>query len=113
MYALSAADPRDGELQKLKTASMMKSAPKLEWGSIVLPGRGGGCERLQFSPAEMWDKTDNDVRALAMAIINMYTATERRCADTSSAKKDTAPKIEQPRKDLMPFIYNIIKSFKR
>ena len=113
IFALSIANPGNEELEKLQHASMLRSAPKVSWKSICDVSKGGGPDRLQIFLAEKADDVDDNVKALARSILHLYAGVEKRFVDPNTTKKSRPEKTEQQRRDMMPFVYECIKSYKR
>lgn len=113
IMALSAAYEGNSELKRLKEAAAMKSAPKVSLKDLCLKARGGGPDRLLVYLAEKSEAKDADVKALARALQQIYYLVERRFTVAQSVKKSGPVKAEQQRQEMMQFLYQTYKAFKK
>ena len=113
IMAFSAARPENADLAAFKQHAAMKSAPKKSWKQLCYPEQGGGPDTLQVFLSERAEtSTDDNVKALARAILSFYHLIEKRYTTMQNMKKGSTYKVEGQKLALMPFVYQCIKSFK-
>ena len=91
----------------------MKSAPEKSWKQLCYPEQGGGPDTLQVFLSERAEtSTDDNVKALARAILSLCHLIEKRYTTMQNMKKGSTDKVEGQKLALMPFVYQCIKAFK-
>ena len=113
IMALGAAHPGNTEIKDLKAHAAMRHAPKQTFKGLCLPGQGGGPDKLQVFLTERGESSDPNVRALARALLAMYFMIEKRFTVQQTIKKNGPEKAARQRLQMMPIVYDAIKSFKR
>ena len=113
LVALGAAYPENEELKALKRQAALKHLPRTSWKQLCLPDHGGGPDRFRCYIGEKAESSTSSqhVRALARALLSLYTMLEARWTVLSRSHQAMS-KAECLRKDLMPLLYNTIKCFK-
>jgi len=113
IMGLSAAHPSNTELADLKRHVTMKHAPHTKWKALCLPSHGGGADRLQVFLSERTQSPDHNIKALARSLLHLYLLVERRFTVMQNLKKSGPVKSEQERASMMPYMYEVIKAYKR
>ena len=113
VFGLAAAYTGNAELQRMKQAAIMKSAPKTSLKALCLAAKGGGPDKIQVYLSEKAESGPDDVKALARALLMLFYMIEKRYTVLQATKKTAPTKAAAQRDEMMPFFYHTVKAYKK